>query len=103
MRERHEVPSPEAEGQVSEMDKKRIIELRGKAQLLKPTVYVGKEGITDTVVFELTKQLRKNKLVKVKLLASVETDKEEVAEQLVRDSASTLIEIRGRTVVLAKE
>jgi hypothetical protein len=73
MWERHEVPSPEAEGQVSEMDKKRIIELRGKAQLLKPTVYVGKEGITDTVVFELTKQLRKNKLVKVKLLASVET------------------------------
>jgi len=85
------------------MDKKRIIELRGKAQLLKPTVYIGKEGIAQSVVFELTKQLKKNKLVKVKLLASVENDKEEVAEQLVRDSASTLIEIRGRTVVLAKE
>jgi len=85
------------------MDKKRIIELRGKAQLLKPTVYIGKEGTTQSVVFELTKQLKKNKLVKVKLLASVENDREEVAEQLVRDSASTLIEIRGRTVVLAKE
>jgi len=71
--------------------------------LLKPTVYVGKEGITETVVFELVKQLRKNKLVKVKLLASVEEDKEEVAQQLARDSGSTLIEIRGRTVVLAKE
>jgi len=85
------------------MDKARVIELRGKAQLLKPTVYVGKEGITGTVVFELNKQLKKNKLVKVKLLASVETDKEEAAEQLARDSASTLIEIRGRTIVLAKE
>jgi len=85
------------------MDKARIIELRGKAQLLKPTVYVGKEGITGSVVLELTKQLKKNKLVKVKMLASVETAKEEVAEQLVRDTASTLIEIRGRTVVLAKE
>ena len=71
--------------------------------MLKPTVYVGKEGITETVVFELVKQLRKNKLVKVKLLASVEEDKEEVAQQLARDSGSTLIEIRGRTVVLAKE
>jgi RNA-binding protein len=88
---------------MSMLDKKRIIELRGKAQLLKPTVYVGKEGITDTVVFELTKQLKKNKLVKVKLLASVDAGMEEVAEQLVRDSASTLVETRGRTLVLAKE
>ena len=67
-------------------DKKHIIELRGKAQLLKPTVYIGKEGITGTVVFELVKQLRKNKLVKVKLLASVEEDKDEIAQQLARDS-----------------
>ena len=86
-----------------ETDKARIIELRGKAQLLKPTVYIGKEGITQSVVFELTKQLKKNKLVKVKLLASVEGDMSEVAVQLVRDSASTLIETRGRTIVLAKE
>ena len=85
------------------MDKARIIELRGRAQLLKPTVYVGKEGITQSVVFELAKQLKRNKLVKVKLLASVDSDKEEVAELLARDSSSTLIEIRGRTVVLAKE
>lgn len=85
------------------MDKARIMELRGKAQLLKPTVYIGKEGITSNVVLELAKQLKKNKLVKVKLLASVEAAKEEVAEQLVRDTASTLIEVRGRTVVIAKE
>ena len=85
------------------MDKKQIIELRGKAQLLKPTVYIGKEGITQSVVFELTKQLKKNKLVKVKMLASVEGDKDELAEQLVRDSGSILVEVRGRTIVLAKE
>jgi len=88
---------------MSDVEKSRIIELRGKAQQLRPTVYVGKEGITQSVVFELDKQLKKNRLVKVKLLASVEGDREEVAEQLVRDSGSTLIEIRGRTVVLAKE
>lgn len=88
---------------MSNMDKHRIIELRGKAQQLKPTVYVGKEGITESVVIELVKQLKKNKLVKVKLLASVEADKEETAAQLERDASATLIEIRGRTVVLAKE
>jgi RNA-binding protein YhbY len=37
------------------------------------------------------------------LLPSVETDKEETAAQLERDASATLIEIRGRTVVLAKE
>jgi len=88
---------------MTDLDKKRIIELRGKAQLLKPTVYVGKEGISQSVVFELAKQLKKNKLVKVKLLASVDEGIAEVAEQLARDSGSTLVETRGRTVVLAKE
>lgn len=98
-----QVSAEQVEVRMTEIDKKRIIELRGKAQLLKPTVYVGKEGITQSVVFELTKQLKKNKLVKVKLLASVDSGIEETAEQLASDSGSALVEIRGRTVVLVKE
>jgi RNA-binding protein len=85
------------------MDKKRVIELRGKAQMLKPTVYVGREGVTASVVHELTNQVRKTKLVKVKILPSVETDLMEIADDLARASSSELIEIRGRTAVFAKE
>lgn len=85
------------------MEKKRILELRGKAQAIKATVYVGKDGITDEVVEELLRQLKKNKLVKAKLLPSVEEDRRAVGEDLARRTQSTLVEVRGRTVVLATE
>jgi len=49
-----------------------LLDLRTKAQKLKPTVFVGKEGVTSRVVWELSKQLDKNRLVKAKLLHSVE-------------------------------
>ena len=85
------------------MDKKRIIELRGKAQTLKSTVHVGKDGITATVVEEIDRQLKKTKLVKVKLLPALELDRKEAAAELARACSATLVEVRGRTVVLASE
>jgi RNA-binding protein len=85
------------------VDKKRIRELRGKAQSLDATVHVGKEGITETVAGELKKQLEKNKLVKVRLLQSFEEPMEEAGKRLADASGSTLVEVRGRTVVLARE
>ncbi len=85
------------------MDKKRVIELRGKAQSIRATVQVGKEGITQAVTDELARQLKKNKLVKVKILPSYEADREEVGSLLARASSSVLVEVRGRTVVLARD
>jgi RNA-binding protein len=85
------------------MEKKKIIELRGKAQQLRPTVQLGKDGMTPAIIDELSRQLKKNKLVKVKLLSSFEADRYESAERLAHVSSSVLIEVRGKTVVLAKE
>jgi RNA-binding protein len=85
------------------LDKKRIIELRGKAQALPSTVHIGKEGITQTIIAEITKQLKKTKLVKIKLLPALEMDRRETGLELAKATSSTLIEVRGRTVVLATE
>jgi len=84
-------------------DKRRIIELRGKAQSLPCTLHIGKDGITDTVLEELSRQLKKNKLVKVKVLPAVEDDRKALGRELADATSSTMIEVRGRTVVLAKE
>jgi len=78
-------------------------ELKGKAQSLAPTVHIGKDGITDPVAEELRKQLEKNRLVKVRLLQSFEEPRDEAGEKLAKVSGSTLVEVRGRTVVLARE
>lgn len=85
------------------MDKKRIIELKGKAQTLPATVHIGKDGITQTVIDEITKQLKKTKLVKIKLLPALEKDRKEAGSELAKVTSSVLVEVRGRTVVLAAE
>jgi len=88
---------------VTGLDKKRIAELRTKAQTLQPTLHVGKEGVTGEVAEELGKQLKKNKLVKVRLLTSMEADRHDAGEQLAKAASAVLIEVRGRTVVLAMD
>lgn len=41
-------------------------ELRGIAQRLKPHVFIGKQGLTDTVLAEVETALLKNGLIKVR-------------------------------------
>jgi len=67
---------------------------------LRPTVHVGKEGVTDTLIEEIAKQVKNRKVVKVRLLPSVEEDRKKVAEDLAARSDSVLIEVVGHTVLL---
>ena len=68
-------------------------------QDLKPTVWIGKQGCSDTMIDEIVAQLKKRKLIKVKWLQNTEVDPEDVA---VRAKAR-LVEVRGRTMVLAEK
>jgi len=85
------------------MDKKRKAQLKGDAQRLEATVHVGKDGVTDEVVGEVVKQLKTRRLVKVKLLPSMEEDRHEAAERLAAKASAELVEVRGRTAVLARD
>ena len=67
---------------------------------LRPTVHVGKDGVTDTLIEEIAKQVKNRKVVKVRLLPSVEEDRKLVAEDLAKRSNSVLIEVVGHTVLL---
>jgi len=67
-------------------------------QDLRPTVWIGKQGCTGTVVEEIIQQLEKRKVVKVKVLSNTEIDFEDVAAR----AGSDLVEVRGKTFVLAR-
>ncbi len=67
---------------------------------LRPTVHMGKEGMTDTLIEEIAKQVKTRKVVKVRLLPSVEEDRKQVANELADRSGSVLIEVVGHTVLL---
>jgi RNA-binding protein len=68
-------------------------------QDLKPTVWIGRQGCTETMIGEIMEQLRKRKKIKVKWLQNIEVDPESVALQ----ARARIVEVRGRTMVLEEK
>ncbi|UZE91734.1 MAG: YhbY family RNA-binding protein [Methanosarcinales archaeon] len=85
------------------MEKKKAYKLKADATSLSPTVQVGKNGITKTIIEELRRQLKKMHLVKVKFPKSaIRSERAELAQQLARSANAELIETRGMTAVYFK-
>jgi len=78
-------------------------ELRKRGSETKPTVHIGKDGITDGLVEEIRLQIKKHKLVKIRVLPSAERSREEIAKELETRTSSQLVEIRGNTVLLCED
>jgi RNA-binding protein len=68
-------------------------------QDLKPTVWIGKQGCTETMIDEIVEQLKKRKMIKVKWLQNIEIDPVMVASQ----AQVRLVDVRGRTMVLEEK
>lgn len=69
---------------------------RESFQDLKPTIWIGKRGITNVMIDEIRRQLKDRKVVKVRWLRNTEVDPEEIAAA----AGAVLAEVRGRTLVL---
>lgn len=84
------------------MEKEKLYQLKSDASKISPILNIGKNGVTETLVEELNKQIKANRLVKVKVLKSAEEEKDlkTIAAELAEATRSTLIDVRGRTVVL---
>ena len=87
------------------MDKVKQYALKKESVDLTPLLSIGKNGITDSMVEELKKQLKVRKLVKVRIHKnSGETDDlKSAAAELCEKCNATLIDVRGRTVTLYKQ
>jgi RNA-binding protein len=70
----------------------------------RPTVWVGKGGATPELLKEITKQLDKKKMVKVKILKTAlnEAQTKQTATQIAQQTEAFLVEIRGHTFMLYK-
>lgn len=65
-------------------------------QGLRPTVWIGKQGVTSVMIDEIRRQLKSRKVVKVRWLRNTEVDPVKVADV----AGAVLVEVRGRTLVL---
>jgi len=71
----------------------------------KPTVHIGKSGITQQVLGEIEKQLDKNEVVKIKILKSalIEKKAKNVASEVAAKINAALIDVRGHTFTLYRK
>jgi len=70
----------------------------------KPTVWIGKEGATPQILNEISRQLDKKKMVKVKMLKTAlkDEDAKNIASKIAQQTESVLIDVRGHTFILYK-
>jgi RNA-binding protein len=76
--------------------------LRGLAHPLDPVVQVGKEGVTNAVVRQVTGALFAHELIKIKIGSECPLTRFEVADRLGAEPGVNVVQILGRVIVLYK-
>jgi RNA-binding protein len=74
--------------------------LRGLGHGLAPVAQVGKGGVSDAVVAAIDAALAHHELIKIKLLESLDVDRDEAAAALAERTRSEVAQVLGRTVLL---
>jgi len=78
-------------------------ELRAEAHHLDPTVHVGQQGLTPSLITSLDDALRTRELVKVKLRGKDDIKPKDVANSLALATNSAVVQVVGRTATLFRE
>lgn len=77
--------------------------LRSKAHHLDPIFQVGKGGVNDNMIKQISDALEARELLKVSVLQNCEDDRDTVAQELSKGAKAELVQIIGNTIVLYKQ
>jgi RNA-binding protein len=77
--------------------------LRSEAHHLNPTVHVGKEGLSASLITSLDDILRTHELVKVRLGRNVDVKPKDAAASLALATSSEVIQVIGHTATFYRE
>lgn len=77
--------------------------LRSKGSQMKPTVSIGKEGLTEQVISECNLQITSSELVKVRIQKNYFGEVKEAAAELAEGTTSQLVGVAGRNFLLYLE
>ena len=75
-------------------------ELMRRANEINPTVHVGKDGLDQGLFDEITVQLKKNRLIKVKVLANSEDGAKDAAAAIEENTGAVIVDVRGGVIVV---
>ena len=71
----------------------------------RPTIWIGKNGITQETLTEVDRQLEGAEMIKVRILKSALTDVnvKTIAIKVAQQTKSDLVEVRGHTIILYRK
>jgi RNA-binding protein len=73
--------------------------LRKLANPLKPTVLIGKQGLTEQIVEKIGRELDAHELIKVRLLEHKD-QKQQLAQTIVEETDAALVIVIGNVIAL---
>ena len=82
---------------------KQVRFLRGLGHHLQPVIMIGKEELSSKVEQASNEALETHELIKVKLQEGCMLDRKEVASQLAEFTASQVVQILGKTILLYRQ
>ena len=74
--------------------------LRGLGNALRPTVYLGKEGLSAAVIRSLNEAYANSELIKVRCERNSPLDRREAGARLAAATESHLVQVLGNTLLL---
>lgn len=77
--------------------------LRGLGHHLTPLVYIGKEGLADSVIDAVETALLARELIKVKIVNTSSVSKHEAAEIVPDRTGSSLVQLIGKTLLIYRK
>ncbi|MGI6608219.1 MAG: YhbY family RNA-binding protein [Erysipelotrichaceae bacterium] len=77
--------------------------LKSMANELKPTIIVGKNGLTDNVIASVMESLNAHELVKISVLNNSQMKPEQLSIEIASETNSEIICQIGRKIVLYKK
>lgn len=77
--------------------------LRSEAHHLNPIFQVGKGGVNENMIKQISEALEARELIKISILQNCEDDKDSVAKELASGAGANIVQIIGHTIILYKE
>jgi len=88
---------------VNQLTTKRVLRrIKREFSPEKPTLWVGKNGLTPDLIEEAQRQLESREVVKLRLHRTVPQSAEEMARGLANQTRGEIVEVRGRSFILYK-
>jgi len=87
---------------MQEITKRQRNHLRALANPLKPTVLLGKQGLTEQVIEKVVRELAAHELIKVRFLEYKE-ERKQLTATIIEETGSALVSLIGHVATLYRQ